>query len=543
MKFYNSLTKNIETFPKKDSINIYSCGPTVYDFAHIGNLRTFLFEDLLIRTLKDAGYKVIHTRNITDVDDKTIQSAQEQKISLSEFTTKYTEEFFNDLKNLNFDQSTTTYLKATEYITPMITMIQELIDKNHAYETEDGVYFKTSSFNHYGDFAGLNLENIQQGASGSNSDFVKEDFGDFVLWKKHKESDGDVYWESAWGKGRPGWHTECAAMVNHQYPEGLDIHTGGIDLLFPHHTNEKAHCECLSSKPMAKFWLHATHLLVDNKKMSKSLGNFYTVRDLIAKGFDYKTIRFYLQTEAHYRSPLNFTIEGLKGAESALKRINNFICEVIEKLASTSDLLKNKFDNLVHKIVPKEIYNHSHDKLKERFNNLVSKFFDHPNDQLQDEITMCVNDMFSSEINGYISEAFLKEKENFEAYLNDLLKENSYTDSEDSLKNKFDSYLHDDLNIPGAMGEIFTTINNFYKGVAIDTKNTLKDLKRINVILDVFDFPQENILDDTTQKLYDLRIIARQEKNWSESDRLRDELLSHGIEIRDSKDGVSIRKI
>ena len=474
MKFYNSLTKNIETFPKKDSINIYSCGPTVYDFAHIGNLRTFLFEDLLIRTLKDAGYSIVHTRNITDVDDKTIQSAQEQKIPLSEFTTKYTEEFFNDLKNLNFDQSTTTYLKATEYITPMITMIQELIDNNHAYETEDGVYFKTSSFNHYGDFAGLNLENIQQGASGSNSDFVKEDFGDFVLWKKHKESDGNVYWESAWGKGRPGWHTECAAMVNHQYPEGLDIHTGGIDLLFPHHTNEKAHCECLSSKPMAKFWLHATHLLVDNKKMSKSLGNFYTVRDLIDKGFDYKTIRFYLQTEAHYRSPLNFTIEGLKGAESALKRINNFICEVIEKLASTSDY---------------------------------------------------------------------KLKENFDTYLNDLLKENTYTDSKDSLKNKFDSYLHDDLNIPGAMGEIFTTINNFYKGVAIDTENTLKDLKRINVILDVFDFPQENILDDTTQKLYDLRIIARQEKNWSESDRLRDELLKHGIEIRDSKDSVSIRKI
>jgi len=543
MKFYNSLSKTMEVFPKKDSVNIYSCGPTVYDFAHIGNLRTFLFEDLLIRTLKDAGYQIVHTRNITDVDDKTIQSAQEKKIPLSEFTTKYTKEFFNDLKNLNFDQSSTTYLKATDYITPMITMIQELIDNNHAYETEDGVYFKTSSFNHYGDFAGLNLENIQQGASGSNSDFVKEDFGDFVLWKKYKESDGDVYWESAWGKGRPGWHTECAAMVNHQYPEGLDIHTGGIDLLFPHHTNEKAHCECLSSKPMAKFWLHATHLLVDNKKMSKSLGNFYTVRDLIDKGFDYKTIRFYLQTEAHYRSPLNFTIEGLKGAESALKRINNFICEIIEKPSSAPDCqLKENFDNLVHKIVPKEIYSHSHDELKEKFNNLVSEFSDHSYDQ-EEKIISVVNDMFSSEISGDIPEVFLKEKENFIANLHNLLKEISYTCSDDSLKNKFDNHLHDDLNIPGAMGEIFTTINNFYQGVTIDTENTLKDLKKINTILDVFDFPQENILDDTTQKLYDLRIIARQEKNWNESDRLRDELLIHGIEIRDSKDGVSFRKI
>ena len=450
MRFFNSLSKKIEIFPKQESVNIYSCGPTVYDFVHIGNLRTFLFEDLLIRTLKDNAYNIVHTRNITDIDDKTIKHAQEQNISLSEFTNKYTEEFFTDLKNLNFDQTSTTYLKATDYIQPMINMIQKLIDNNYAYETEDGVYFKTSSFNHYGDFAGLNLENIQQGASGHNSDFTKEDFGDFVLWKKYKKSDGCVYWESAWGKGRPGWHTECAAMVQHQYPKGLDIHTGGIDLLFPHHTNEKAHCECLSSKAMSKFWLHTTHLLVDNQKMSKSLGNFYTVRDLIEKGFDYKTIRFYLQTEAHYRSSLNFTLGGLQGANSALKRINNFICEIIEKPSTATN---------------------------------------------------------------------------------------------NQLKEKFDSHLHDDLNIPRAMGEIFTTINNFYHGIIIDTESTLQDLKKINQILEVFSFPQETILNNITQKLYDLRIIARKEKNWSESDRLRDELLLHGIEIRDNKDSVSIRKI
>ncbi len=453
MQFYNSLTKQLEDFSikgtKKDTdVNIYSCGPTVYDFAHIGNMRTFLFEDLLIRTLKDSGYKISHTRNITDVDDKTIQRSQEQNLPLKDFTEIYAEAFFEDLKNLNFYQNDTTYLKATDFIDEMIAMISQLINNNFAYETEDGVYFKSGNFEKYGDFAGLDLQNIQDGASGSNIDFQKEDIGDFVLWKKHK--DGEVFWDSPWGKGRPGWHTECSAMVNKQYLQGLDIHTGGVDLLFPHHTNEKAQCECLHHHPMAKFWLHATHLLVDNKKMSKSLGNFYTVRDLIEKGFDHKTIRFYLQTGAHYRSPLNFTLEGLKGADTALKRISNFIYEISQ----------NPYDG--------EVY---------------------------------------------------------------------------PLKDKFDSFLHDDLNISGAMGEVFSLINDYYNGQKFDTKSLLKDLELINEILGVLEFESDNILDEETQKLFDLRVIARQNKDWAESDRLRDELLKLGIEVRDTKDGTTIKRV
>ncbi len=450
MKFYNSLSKNLEVFITDNTVKIYSCGPTVYDYAHIGNMRTFLFEDLLIRTLKYFSYPVKHVRNLTDIDDKTINKSQEQKTSLKDFTEKYAKEFFKDLAQLNFDETSTTYLRATEYIDPMINLIEELIEKSFAYDKGDGVYFKTSSFKEYGNFAGLDLENLQEGAAGVEGDYQKEDFGDFVLWKKYKESDGDVFWDSPWGKGRPGWHTECAAMVRNSFLEGLDIHTGGIDLLFPHHTNEKAHCECLSHQPMATYWLHATHLLVDNKKMSKSLGNFYTIRDLLDKGFDHRNIRFYLQTGAHYRSPLNFTLEGLKGTTSALKRLDNFIYEISE--------------------TPQE----------------GDRYF---------------------------------------------------------LKEKFDNALQEDLNISAAMGEIFSLVNAYYGGKIFDTNAILLELKEIDKVLGVLKFPKENILDEETQKLFDLRVIARAEKNWAESDRLRDELLTHGVEVRDTKDATNIRKL
>jgi len=344
IQFFNSLSQKVEEFSIHKNINIYSCGPTVYDYAHIGNLRTFLFEDLLIRTLKSFDYKITHIRNLTDIDDKIIQRSQSSQIPLEEFTEKYINEFLLDLSQLNFDQDNTSYLKATDYISEMIILIQKLIDSNHAYESKHGIYFKISSFKKYGGFAGLDLENLQANTLNNPLIIDKEEFGDFVLWKKYKSMDGNIFWNSPWGKGRPGWHTECAAIVHSNFNDQLDIHTGGIDLLFPHHTNEKAHCECLNNKSMAKFWLHATHLLVDNKKMSKSLGNFYTLRDLQDKGFSNQIIRFYLLTGAHYRSPLNFTLEGLKGSETALKRLNNFIAQLIKSPTNGDSYnLKNKF--------------------------------------------------------------------------------------------------------------------------------------------------------------------------------------------------------
>lgn len=450
LKFYNSLSQNIEEFPQKDIINIYSCGPTVYDYAHIGNLRTFLFEDLLIRTLKVFHYKVKHIRNLTDVDDKTIQKSQNLKISLQEFTKQYIEEFFIDLEHLNFDQSSTHYLKATEHINDMILLIQELIDKEHAYESEHGVYFKISSYQEYGNFAGLDLKNLKDNSSNHSSFDEKEEFGDFVLWKKYKFEDGQVFWDSPWGRGRPGWHTECAAMVKNSFPECLDIHTGGIDLLFPHHTNEKAHCECLSSTPMAKFWLHATHLLVNNKKMSKSLGNFYTMRDLLNKGFSARVIRFYLLTGAHYRSPLNFTLEGLRGFETALKRLDNFI-----------DFLQ---DNPIYTV--------------------------------------------------------------------------SY-----HLKRRFLLKLSEDLNISAAMGEIFNLINHFYNNNHYNTQEILNDLQDIDQILGIGLFKDSIDISSIVQDLFNQRILAREKKNWEESDRLREELLKLHYEVRDTKDGSSLKKI
>ncbi|MGL4563049.1 MAG: cysteine--tRNA ligase [Brevinema sp.] len=451
---YNSMTKKTESLLQKKTISIYSCGPTVYDYAHIGNMRTFLFEDLLIRSLKVLGFNVDHVRNLTDVDDKTITCSIEQGLSLSTFTQKYTDIFFENLQQLNVDQSTTRYLKATEYIDKMILLIEQLIIKGFAYVKDDGVYFKISSFKDYGNFQGLDLEHIEQNISVNNNEFSKEEYGDFVIWKKYKQSDGDIFWSSPWGNGRPGWHTECAAMVYDCFADGVDIHTGGIDLLFPHHTNEKAHCECLSNKPMATFWLHATHLLVDNKKMSKSLGNFYTIKDLQDKGFSNRVIRFYLMTGAHYQTPLNFTIDGLKGADSALKRINNFIQEIKEHNTDCD--------------IPKVSHH---------------------------------------------------------------------------LKEKFLTHLEDNLNISAAMGEIFSLINNYYQNHDINISEVLSDLNIINSVLGVLEIDSECILDEKTQILFDQRVRARQEKNWKESDRLRDKLLDLGIEVRDTKEGTTIRKI
>lgn len=443
LKFHNSLSKKMEDFPKKSSpIAIYSCGPTVYDYAHIGNLRTFLFEDLLIRSLKFLGYEVKHVRNLTDVDDKTIKRSQEQKLSLAAFTQKYGEAFFEDITSLNFDQSTTTYLKATDFIPQMQNLIGRIVEAGFGYDSKDGVYYKVGSFKEYGNFAGLNLENMQAGASGSEAFVDKSDMGDFVLWKKYKETDGPVKWPSPWGDGRPGWHTECAAMVLSEFSDGLDIHSGGIDLLFPHHTNEKAHCECLSGKPMAKFWMHATHLLVDGKKMSKSLGNFYTMRDLIAKGFDARTLRFYLLTSAHYRSPLNFTLEGLKGAESALKRLDNFLSEFKPSpLGDNPRLLQN-----------------------------------------------------------------------------------------------FSAALQEDLNIAAAMGEIFKIVNGYYNGTAYPDQ-IMDDLHTLNDILGFLKFPEDSTLTEEEQRLLAQRSSARADKNFAESDRLRDLLAEKGIEVKDTKEG------
>ncbi len=345
MKFHNTLTKRKEEFkpinPKL--ITIYTCGPTVYNYAHIGNFRTYVFEDLMRRWLKYRGYNVKQVMNITDVDDKTIRDSRKENKSLKEFTEFYSKAFFEDIDTLNIEKAE-AYPKATEHIKEMVEMIKFLLDKNIAYKTEDGIYYSITKFKKYGELAHIDVSKLEAGASGrvKADEYEKENVADFALWKMWDEKDGDVFWETEIGKGRPGWHIECSAMSAKHLTKAfensklkpekfttIDIHAGGVDLIFPHHQDEIAQTEGCVVTPFVKYWLHSEHLLVDGKKMSKSLGNFYTLRDLTAKGYNPMAIR-YLLLATHYRQKLNFTLQALDAATATVQRINDFMIRLKE---------------------------------------------------------------------------------------------------------------------------------------------------------------------------------------------------------------------
>jgi len=332
MKIFNTESRTLQELVPLDgkTVRFYTCGPTVYDYAHIGNFRTFVFEDILRRSLLFFGYKVEQVMNLTDVDDKTIRGAIAKKVSLDAFTKTFKDAFFEDLGVLNV-QKVEHYPEATAYIPQMIKMIQTLIDKNVAYIGQDkSVYFAIARFKEYGKLSHLNLEDLQCNASErlNNDEYAKESAADFVLWKAYEpDRDGDIFWESPFGKGRPGWHLECSVMAQNILGETIDLHAGGVDLIFPHHENEIAQSECCSGKQFSRFWVHAEHLLVDNKKMSKSLGNFYTLRDILQKGYDGTTLRFMLLS-SHYRTQLNFTFQGLDAAKASLQRIYDFMARL-----------------------------------------------------------------------------------------------------------------------------------------------------------------------------------------------------------------------
>jgi cysteinyl-tRNA synthetase len=329
LKLYNTETRKKEEVPLKAEgpILLYTCGPTVYNYAHIGNLRTYVFEDLLKRTLLFLGYRIQHVMNITDIDDKTITQANLKKIPLNEYTAPFTKAFFEDLHRLNILPAD-HYPHATEFIDEMIRIIQELLKKGNAYKGNDGsVYFSIRSFKKYGRLSHLQLEELKEGASKRilADEYDKENASDFVLWKSYdKERDGPIYWESPFGKGRPGWHIECSAMSLKLLGKTIDIHCGGVDNIFPHHENEIAQSESYTSVPFVRIWAHSAHLVVDNKKMSKSLGNFYTLGDLLKKGYSGKEVRFLLLS-VHYRMQMNFTNEGLRCARSSMQRMKDFI--------------------------------------------------------------------------------------------------------------------------------------------------------------------------------------------------------------------------
>ncbi|MCK5863097.1 MAG: cysteine--tRNA ligase [Candidatus Hydrogenedentes bacterium] len=324
--FFNTLTRKKEVFKPitPNTVGIYTCGPTIYNFAHIGNFRAYMFEDLLRRHLEFRGFSVNHIMNLTDVEDKLIQTCRKTGKPLKKITEFYAQSFFEDIDTLGI-QRAHVYPAATDHIDEMVEMIKTLRNNGHTYEEKGSIYFKLSTFPEYGKLSHMQMDSLQTGASGrvDDDEYEAEDARDFALWKNWEEEDGEVFWETELGKGRPGWHIECSAMSIKYLGPHFDIHCGGVDNIFPHHENEIAQAQCSTGKKFVNYWLHCAHLMAEGRKMSKSLGNFYTLRDLIEKGLDPQAIRYTLLS-THYRQPANFTLEAVEAATQALRRIRDF---------------------------------------------------------------------------------------------------------------------------------------------------------------------------------------------------------------------------
>jgi cysteinyl-tRNA synthetase len=322
IQLHNTLGGKIERFEpqKAGEVRMYSCGPTVYDYAHIGNFRTFVFQDILRRFLKSRGFKITQVMNLTDVDDRIIANAAAAGVGIREYTEKFAQAFFDDCKTLSLE-APEHWTRATDNIESMVLLIEKLREKSFTYESEGSIYYRISKFPDYGKLSNIDVAGIQAGARVDVDRYEKESARDFALWKAPKE--GEHFWKTSIGRGRPGWHIECSAMAMKYLGETLDIHTGGIDLAFPHHENEIAQSEGATGKHFVKYWLHAEHLLVEGEKMSKSLGNFFTLRDLFAKGYKPSALRFALAS-VPYRRQLNFTFDGLQQASSSVERLRNF---------------------------------------------------------------------------------------------------------------------------------------------------------------------------------------------------------------------------
>lgn len=346
LKFYNTLTREKENFSPidKKEVRMYSCGPTVYNYAHIGNLRAYVFADTLKRVLLYGGYKVKQIMNLTDIDDKTILSSQKEKKTLKEFTEFYTEEFLKDIKSLNI-LSPTKFTKATDYIDQMVSIIKKLMENGLAYKSADNsIYFDIKKFKNYGKLSHLVLENQKENASGriASDEYEKENAQDFALWKAWDKKDGDVFWKTELGKGRPGWHIECSAMSMTNLGEQIDIHTGGVDNIFPHHENEIAQSEGVTGKQFVKYWMHNEWVLVDQKKMAKSFNNFYILKDITNRKIDPIAYRFWLLM-ANYRTRVNFVWEALEGSEIALKRLYKLYIELGSEVGKPEPKYQQKF--------------------------------------------------------------------------------------------------------------------------------------------------------------------------------------------------------
>ncbi|MCD4655131.1 cysteine--tRNA ligase [bacterium] len=462
IQFHDTKTGKVLNFEplKKGEAKIYSCGPTVYNYAHIGNFRNFVFVDVLRRTLKLFGYKLIHVRNITDIDDKIIKKAAEEGISIGELSARYEKAFFDDCKYLNLEQVEHSP-RATEHIDGMTDLVETLISKGFTYEREGSIYFRISKFKDYGKLSHIDLSAVRSGARVDSDEYSKEDARDFVLWKGRKE--GEPYWETSFGAGRPGWHLECSAMSRNYLGETFDIHTGAEDLVFPHHENEIAQSEAANGKEYVKYWLHCAFLNMKDEKMSKSLGNIVTPRQLQKDGISGAAVRYFLLS-VHYRKPLGFSMEGISAAATAVTRLRTFY---------------NRVKKLVENL----------DKSDGSSNNRIEEYRQH--------------------------------------------------------------YMHalaDDLNTAKALGVLFDLVRTMNAAMddenltfeeAVETRNFIEE---VDNVLGVIVSAEETVLPEKIEELIELRQKARNEKNFTEADRIRDQLEDWGILIEDTREGMRWRK-
>ncbi|MBI1951495.1 MAG: cysteine--tRNA ligase [Acidobacteria bacterium] len=457
LRFHNTLTRREEAFEplRPGEVRLYTCGPTVYDHAHIGNFRTYLWEDLLRRHLKLRGHRVTQVMNLTDVDDKTIANARSAGLTLEDYTRRYIDAFFEDLDALGIERAE-HYPRATAFIPEIVRLVQRLLQKGHVYESRGSFYFKISSFPHYGRLSRLDAASGAGQSRIDSDEYDKDNPRDFAVWKAPR--DGEPFWQTEIGPGRPGWHMECSAMSMHLLGETFDIHTGGVDNIFPHHENEIAQSEAATGKPFVRYWMHAAHLIVDGEKMSKSKGNYLTLRDLAARGYDMRAIRFMLLS-VHYRKPLNFTFEGLSQAQAALTRLDDLAGRIEQAAAG-----------------------------------------------LQGE--------------GGALAATAGER------LRGMLAD-----------------LDSDLNTAGALGHLFELVREIHS--ALDSGQFgRRDLEAVREVLGAFASvfgirPGQRVdLDAEIESAIRRRSEARARRDFDEADRIRDDLLGHGIVLEDTPQGV-----
>ncbi|MFA6887984.1 MAG: cysteine--tRNA ligase [Candidatus Woesearchaeota archaeon] len=456
LHFYNTLTRKKEEFKplKQGIVHVYNCGPTVYNFAHIGNFRSYVCADILKRYLLYKGYKVVQVINITDIDDKIIRDCQKEKIPLREFTEGYTQAFFEDAQALHILKAE-HYPKATEHIKEMVALIQTLLEKEIAYKTEDGIYFNITKFVGYGKLAKIDFDKTKKAKRVAADEYDKENAQDFALWKFWDEKDGNIFWETEIGKGRPGWHIECSAMSMKYLGSQLDLHTGGIDLIFPHHENEIAQSEAATGKKFVQYWLHNDYILVDGKKMSKSLGNFYTLRDLLVKGYNPMAIRYVLLS-SNYRQQLNFTLNGIDAATAAIQRYQDFY----------------------------------------RYLNNINA------------------DTENKDIDILIADA----------------------------QQKFERALDDDLETSSALAAVFELIHAVNK-LSVGKRDAEKIKVFIHAVDSIFALLEKEDIPAEVLYLAEQREKARKEKNWEESDRIRNEIKEKGYTVDDAKEGFVVKKM